>query len=122
VLARQSDPPPPDNGVNDVHQACEIRNTWTKRGDLRCSSCITAAPEPTCNCEQFKDFAALCLTQGDARRADPQCTIDLDNCVNLCDKTNCDCIDGCYAAAPSCKTHDAARDGCVADVCAQYCK
>ena len=114
--------PPPDNGVNDVRQACQIRNTWTMRGAQRCSDCINAAPNVSCNCEQFKDFAALCLTQGEARRADPQCTIDLDNCVNLCDKTNCDCIEGCYANAPSCKQHDAARDGCVADVCAQYCK
>ena len=114
--------PPPDNGVNDVRKACEIRTTWTMRGVQRCSDCINAAPNVSCNCEEFKDFAALCLTQGDARRADPQCTADVDNCVNLCDKTNCDCIEGCYANAPSCKQHDAARDGCVADVCAQYCK
>lgn len=114
--------PPPDNGVNDVRKACDIRNTWTNRGAQRCSDCIFTAPEPTCSCEQFKDFAALCLEQGNARRADPGCTVDLDNCVNLCDKTNCDCIEACYAPSASCKQHDGARDGCVVDVCTQYCK
>ncbi len=122
ACASSKSDPPLDNGVNDVRHACAIRNTWTNRGVMRCTDCIAAAPLPTCNCEEFKDFAALCLQQGNARRADPTCTVDVDNCVNLCDKTSCDCIDACYAAAPSCKQHDAARDGCVADVCAQYCK
>ena len=122
ACSSSKDDPPLDNGVNDVHKACDIRNTWTMRGAQKCLYCMSAAPDVSCNCELFKDFAALCVTQGDARRADPQCTVALDDCVNNCDKTNCDCIDACYANAPSCKQHDAARDGCVADVCAQYCK
>lgn len=114
--------PPPDNGVNDVHKACELRATWTRTGGLQCTNCIAAAPLPDCQCEAFKGFAALCVAQGDARKADPQCTGALDDCVNACDRSNCDCIEACYATAPSCKQHDAARDGCVADVCAQYCQ
>jgi hypothetical protein len=114
--------PAPDNGVNDVRQACEIRNTWTMRGVMRCTDCLAAAPLASCNCEQFKDFAGLCLEQGDARRADPSCTVDLDNCANLCAKTDCACIEACYASSVSCKQHTAARDGCVVDVCSQYCK
>jgi hypothetical protein len=113
--------PPLNDGVNDVHKACDIRATWTNLASMRCTNCIASAPLPSCNCEVLADFAALCVQQGDARKADPQCTSALDDCVNVCGK-DCNCIDGCYATAPSCKQHDAARDGCVADVCTQYCK
>jgi hypothetical protein len=120
--ATNTDSPPPNNGVNDVRKACDVRNTWTNRGDMHCTDCLFAATQVSCNCEQFKDFAGLCLEQADTRKADPGCTVDLDNCLNLCDKTSCDCIEGCYAPSPSCKQKSAARDGCVADVCSQYCK
>ncbi len=117
--ASKSDPP--RNGVDDVKKACEIRATWTMPTTARCLNCMFSAPAPKCDCEAFKDFGALCADQGSARKADPQCTIALDDCVTACVRTDCACIDACYVAAPSCKAHDAARDGCVADVCTQFC-
>jgi hypothetical protein len=116
------DAPPPRNGVNDVKRACEIRAGWTKPGNDKCVNCQVAAQSPSCDCEAFKDFASLCKDQDDARRAEPTCTVALDDCTKACNKTDCACIDGCYAQSERCKQLSAAKDGCIADVCTQYCQ
>ncbi|MDB4936285.1 MAG: hypothetical protein JWP87_3257 [Labilithrix sp.] len=117
-----NDDPPPRNGVNDVKRACEIRASWTNKGNDRCINCQVAAQSPACDCEAFKDFASLCKGQDDARRAEPTCTAELDACTKACTQTDCACIDGCYAQSAKCKQVSAAKDGCIADVCTQYCQ
>jgi hypothetical protein len=118
----KDEPPPPRNGVNDVQKACEIRATWTKSTDAKCVNCLVAAPSPACECEAFKDFASLCLEQDTARRAEPSCTVALDDCTKACVPTDCNCVNGCYAQAETCKRLSAAKDGCIADVCTPYCQ
>jgi hypothetical protein len=83
---------------------------------------MAAAPAAACDCEQFKEFGALCELQEVERHADPSCTSALDDCTHVCPRTDCACLDGCYAQAASCKAKSGARDGCVTDVCAKYCQ
>lgn len=111
----------PNNGVNDVKAACEIRATWKRVETEDCRNCMTAAPLVSCECESFKAFAGLCQEQGDARIREPSCNDAVEQCVTTCRKSDCACVEGCYARAEACKKASAARDGCVADVCAQYC-
>lgn len=111
---------PTNDGVNDVRKACELRNAWKNARAEKCGLCQGAAPQPACGCESFKGFDGVCAEQGQARRAEPSCTYDLDSCVALC-KDDCACIEGCYANAPECKRVSAARDGCVALECSRYC-
>lgn len=117
-----SEAPAANNGVDDVEKACQIRAAWTNPGNDKCVNCQVAAQSPSCECEAFKDFAALCLSQDQARRAEPSCTVALDDCVKACTQTDCACITSCYANADRCKSLSAAKDGCIADVCAPYCK
>ena len=114
--------PPVNNGVDDVRHACEIRASWLHAEAVKCVNCVAAAPSPACDCEAFKEFGGLCKNQEDARRAEPSCNDANDLCSRTCAKTDCACVEGCYAQAEACKRVIAARDGCVADVCTQYCK
>lgn len=109
-----------NNGVDDVKGACEIRVTWKRLNTESCVTCISAAPSVSCECPEFKDFAGKCEPQGAARRNEPSCTVAIDECVNNC-KTDCACVDACYARDPGCRRVTSARDGCVAEVCAPYC-
>ena len=122
LVACSDDGPPPRNGVNDVLKACQIRAAWTKSNAEVCVNCVAAAPSPKCECESFMDFAALCADQDNARRSEPSCNDANDMCTRVCPKTDCACIENCYAGAPACKNVVAARDGCIADVCTQYCQ
>lgn len=110
------------NGVDDVRKACEIRTTWTRSTTETCINCLAAAPLPACDCEQFKEFGALCELQQAERHADPGCTEALDDCTRNCPKADCGCLEGCYASSASCKRLAGALDGCVAAACAQYCQ
>ena len=113
---------PPRNGVDDIRKACEIRTTWLNPTNQKCVNCQAAAPSPACDCELFKEFGGLCKSQDDARRAEPTCTDAMDQCTKHCPMNDCACVENCYAQAPTCKNLIAARDGCVVDVCTQYCK
>ncbi|MBX3187981.1 MAG: hypothetical protein KF819_13240 [Labilithrix sp.] len=108
------------NGVNDVRAACEIRVKWKRLGTSDCISCISSAPSVPCECPAFKDFAGKCEEQGNARIREASCNDAIEQCVNDC-KTDCACVEGCYAQSEACKRVTAARDGCVADVCASQC-
>jgi hypothetical protein len=110
------------NGVNDVKKACAVRATWKKAASENCINCLSAAPLPACDCEQFKEFGALCELQEAERHADPGCTSALDDCTRTCAKNDCACLEGCYASSASCKQLSGARDGCVAAACAPYCE
>jgi len=121
VPACGGDEDAPNNGVNDVRAACQIRAGWAKLDTEACTTCLAAAPLPTCECEAFRDVAGLCKAQGDARRAEKTCDSATEDCVAKCDKRNCECIEGCYARSEACKRVTAARDGCVADACAKHC-
>lgn len=110
----------PNNGVDDVKAACEIRATWTAPTSNRCLSCMAVAPQAPCGCEAFEGFDGVCHAQGQAVRAEPSCTESITTCVRDC-ASDCACVDGCYAAAEACKKVNAALDGCVADACSAYC-
>lgn len=110
-----------NNGVNDVRAACELRAQWKNPTASHCVTCMAAAPLEGCDCEDFRDYGGLCSSQGNARSAEASCTMELDDCVRACEKTDCTCIEGCYAGADRCKSLSAARDGCVAEICAKYC-
>lgn len=120
-LACGGDDAAENNGVNDVKKACEIRVAFANLESERCRNCIAAAPAPSCDCESFKEWAALCKAQGDARNAEASCSIQIDQCVVDC-KKDCACVDRCYDASAACRRVTAARDGCVADVCASACR
>lgn len=108
------------NGVNDVKLACQIRVSWKNRRSDDCANCQAAAPRPACGCEAFKGFDGKCEAQGSARTAEASCTTTIDSCtVNCAD--DCTCLDACYANAQRCRELSSARDGCVAELCAQYC-
>ena len=110
----------PNNGVDDVKKACEIRATWTKASAEKCVNCVASAPSPACECELFKEFGGKCEPQNAARLANGSCTPPVD-CTRNCAKNDCLCVDACYAAAEECKRLSAATDGCVTEVCAPYC-
>ncbi len=115
-------PPAEGNGVNDVKAACQIRMGWTRTSTERCIDCVVAAPEPQCDCEQFKEFAGRCRSQEEARRAEAGCTASVNDCTNACAATDCACIDACYGQAARCEQLAGARDGCVVDVCSDVCR
>jgi hypothetical protein len=114
------DDPPPNNGVNDVKAACQIRTAWKTPTADKCALCVASAPLADCGCEATHPFAAMCVQQGDALRSEPSCTSDLQYCRAKC-ANDCACVDNCYANAPKCKPLVAAEDGCIADVCTAYC-
>ena len=118
--ACSSDDAAPRNGVDDIVKACQIRVAWKNPTAEKCVNCVAAAPSPQCDCEAFKEFAALCKDQDDARRSEPSCTGAMEDCARAC-KDDCACVAGCYAQAAACKRVIDARDGCVVDVCTQYC-
>jgi hypothetical protein len=108
------------NGVNDVHQACVLRASWNRSAE-NCALCEAGVVSPECGCEALKGFSAACLDQANARKA--ACPDEnLDVCVNNCPQADCDCVDRCYAGQDACKQASAARDGCIAEACAQHCK
>ena len=112
----------PNNGVNDVRKACDIRVSWAGRKNTSCTDCLAAAPTVGCECPAFKDFAGLCQEQGTAVRTSPACTTEAKDCAAACNVDDCNCIEACYATGAECKQLAAARDGCVTDVCAKYCQ
>ncbi len=116
------DEPAPNNGVNDVKKACEIRATWTKRKTQECIDCTSIAKTPKCDCPAFQqDFAAKCEVQGRAYGDERNCDF-VGDCVGKCNETDCACIDACYAGRDACRPKAAALDGCIADVCDRYCR
>lgn len=118
--ACSSNDDPPRNGVDDVLKACQIRVAWKNPTAEKCVNCVAAAPSPQCDCEAFKEFAGLCADQDNARRSEPSCSTAMEDCSRAC-KDDCGCVESCYAASEACKRIVAGRDGCVVDVCSQYC-
>jgi len=113
--------PKTGNGVNDLVQACQIRTTWIRGNGNDCSLCETGAIGAHCDCEALKAFSGACLDQEDARKG--VCPQSVDDCVDKCDRTNCTCVEGCYAGVdPACKKATDARDGCIAATCTDHCK
>ena len=111
---------PTTNGVNDVLKACEIRAQWTKTSASPCINCIAYSTTPRCPCADV-DYAGECSTQQAAKTNEPSCQ-GVDTCVNACAKTDCACVEACYANRAACKPQAAAVDGCVADVCDAECR
>ena len=109
------------NGVNDVKAACEIRKAWPRKAAEKCGNCVAGAPLAPCGCEAFKDFEAVCLKQGDARRAEATCSDALKKCEVDCGE-DCNCLDHCFDPVPDCRRVTAARDGCVAEQCDPFCR
>lgn len=114
------DTPKVGNGVNDVHAACVIRASWVATDQNQCDICAAAVVSPRCGCSELTAFSGACDSQAQAQQA--ACPQAVNDCVNGCKAGDCNCVDGCYANNPSCKAASAARDGCQADACTQYCK
>ncbi len=113
------DAPKSGNGVNDVRASCEIRASWVRVAN-KCTECEAAVVSTRCECIELAEFSGACLEQADARR--PVCPESIDTCVAGCQRDDCDCIDTCYASDARCKQASAARDGCIAEACATFCK
>jgi hypothetical protein len=120
IACKKEDEEPTNNGVNDVRKACEIRAAWINPSAEKCGLCLAAAPRPACGCESFVGFDGACEKQGELRKNEPSCTEAVDRCAIDC-KTDCPCVEACYANAAECKRRSAMRDGCVAEVCSKYC-
>jgi hypothetical protein len=115
-----SAPAAPTNGVDDVLKACEIRVPWANTSSTPCNNCIGLSTTPRCPCTD-QDYAGKCSDQTSAKNKEPTCDGTF-ACVDKCARTDCACIDGCYASKPACRTLASAADGCVAEICDQYCK
>lgn len=117
-----SDPEAAPVGVNDVRKACEIRTTWQRLDSLDCSECFGIASAQKCDCPNLqRDYAGKCASHRDAKLAEPACE-GVDACVNACPKTDCGCVEGCYAGKDACRPIGNAMDGCLAEVCDAYCR
>ncbi len=110
----------PNNGVNDVVKACQLRAPWTSRSSSACTTCVGYASAPRCACAD-KDFAGKCSDQVAAKNKEATCD-GTDACAGKCAPTDCPCVDACYAGKAACRTLASAADGCVADTCDAYCK
>ena len=108
------------DGVNDVLKACQIRETWTATSSTPCNNCIGLSTTPRCACTD-QEYAGKCSDQTGAKTKEPTCE-GTDTCVAKCGKGDCACADGCYAGKAICRTLASAADGCVAEICDQYCK
>jgi hypothetical protein len=115
-----ADPPPTTNGVNDVGKACTVRAQWTQATSSPCVDCLAEASVPRCSCST-KDYAGRCSTQQTARNADQACA-DVASCVVVCKAGDCGCVDQCYANKDACRPLGGAVDGCLAEVCAPFCR
>lgn len=120
ACGKGNDDDPTNNGVDDVHKACEVRSGWTRIKEEKCVFCMSASPLPKCDCEALQPFSGSCSKQGENYRS--ACSESVIDCAGHCATTDCACLDGCYAAADECTVRAAERDGCVAEQCAQYCQ
>lgn len=105
-------------GVNDVAKACGIRVQWAQQTAAICNTCQAYARSPKCECGNY-DFSGKCSEQEKAVTSDASCE-QVDVCVRDCN-TDCGCVERCYDGR-ACKAAAAARDGCVAEVCAPHCR
>jgi hypothetical protein len=122
VAACGPDDPPPNNGVNDVEKACEIRIGWANRGTVACTDCLSISQAPKCDCPDFQqEFAAKCHEQARARTNEPTCD-GVPKCVGDCDPTDCACTEACFAGKERCREVSSAAEGCTTDVCDAYCR
>ncbi len=117
--ADDDDRPKSGNGVDDVKLACELRTSWN-RSNHDCALCEAAVVSPRCDCSELAAYGAACIDQQEARKK--VCAESVDSCVFGCDRNDCGCIERCYTAGDDCKKASDARDGCVSEACASYCK
>jgi hypothetical protein len=122
AACKSDDEPEPNNGVNDVKAACEIRIGWARASEQECTDCLSTSRGPSCGCPAFpQEFVGKCADQGAAFGNERNCDL-VGECIGKCAKTDCGCIDACYNDRPACRPKAAALDGCVADVCDKYCR
>src|SRR4051812_17084450 len=108
------------NGVDDVGKACAIRAAWAHATASTCNNCLAIATSPRCDCSD-KDYAGECNGQQDAFRKELTCD-GVDACVNACVRTDCTCVEACYANKAACRRLASARDGCFTEVCDSTCR
>lgn len=113
------DEPKSGNGVNDVKLACELRTKWN-RSKQDCGLCEAAVISQRCECSELAAYSAACSDQQEARRK--VCAEPVEKCVLGCNRDDCACIERCYVADDACKKASDARDGCISEACASYCK
>jgi hypothetical protein len=76
---------------------------------------------PSCGDCDLHAQAGRCSEQQTAKNAVPACK-DTDKCVRGCDRTDCACIEGCYAQSELCEGLAAAVDTCTTRACEDDCR
>lgn len=109
----------------DVRQVCDERAAWTRTNSSDCSLCVTDAPAPTCGCptvtgSSAADVVAKCLSQAQAKGAEPDCT-GVDRCVDDC-RGDCACADGCFTGHDTCRKLASELDTCILQTCDSRCR
>lgn len=105
----------------DVRKACEVRASWAHRIRTDCTNCLALSAAPACGDCDLHPQAGRCSDQQQAKDAEPSCK-DTDRCVRRCDRTDCACIERCYATNNRCHDLAAAVDACTTKVCDAYCR
>ena len=108
----------PDNGVDDVLAACQIRAGWTHLSSNECQTCVGSVGLPPCSCDPNR---GRCEMQEQAKEQQPDCVPSIGPCVLNCG-VDCSCVDACYAGHSACYKLASAFDGCMTDVCSATCK
>jgi len=108
------------DGVNDVNKACVIRNGWTQSNSSACARCIGLSTSGRCPCASM-DYEGACHAQETAIANEDGC-VNAHSCETSCKQGDCACVDACYTGKDACRPKAAALDGCLAEVCDQYCK
>jgi hypothetical protein len=111
-----SEPP-----AQTVRQACEIRTTWEHRIRTDCTRCLAMAAAPSCGECTLHEQVGRCSDPQKAKVAEPACK-ETDKCVRACERTDCECIDRCYAENERCERLAAAVDACTTHACDAYCR
>ncbi len=112
----------PSYAGSDVVQACSQRSTWSQSTSSACLTCLVTVQQAPCGCPAAGDLGGLCEREAQAVRDDQACSKGADACALACDRTDCGCLEACYASAASCRALAGARDGCVAATCDAACR
>jgi hypothetical protein len=109
----------------DVRQVCDQKTTWTRAQTGDCGLCEEAAPAPSCGCpvvtgSSAADAVAKCLSQAQAKGAEPDCN-GIDMCVDGC-HGDCVCAEACYSGHDKCRSVASALDTCIFQTCDSRCR
>ena len=109
----------------DVRQVCDQRAAWTRSQTGDCALCVEVAPAPSCGCpvvtgSTAADAVAKCLSQAQAKGAEPDCN-GIDTCVDDC-RGDCACAENCFVGHDKCRPLASALDTCILQTCDSRCR